>query len=569
LGDSSLTAGLTGRVSTAVAEWRQRRPISAPRLLGRFVTRFYLVTALASIATVLTVITFAQLRSTIAAIVYPYELQYGEAVIYDHAARVLRAEPLYQPLDRAPFTVVAYTPVYYWAAAGMRVIFGSGFGPGRSLSCLAGVGAASLVGYLVAREARSRWAGLFAGLLFLALGLPAVYPRADLFYRDNLATTAWANFSADLTPLAPWMAFYKEDVLGVALALGSIATIFGGTSTRRLVLGGVLAALAILTKQTLVAASIAGLVWLWRRDPRQGALFGGVCLTTVALSCASLEFTTGAFFANTVLANLNPLRLDVLVSNIGLLGRFQGGLLLVAGLYVVRRTPTTPDERNELLVYYWAASALPLLGLAKVGSNHNHWIEFGAATSMMATLGIWSRLDLLREQPTRTLVPVVLFVATVALATIMQSRSAPVLFGGPPQLDPSVTRQYDVLIERVRQQQGAVLASSLDVVALADRSILLEPYVFSVLYTQGQWDPGPLIRRICGRQIQLLVFYNPLEYGTGLYHGYAFWPAPVIEALQETMALEAIQAGRFLYVPKPPAAAPNRPAIAAGRVCAD
>src|SRR5262249_4723817 len=104
----------------------------------------------------------------------PREVMYHEAVVYDHAARILRGEPLYQPIDRPPYTIAPYMPVYYPLAAGLRGAFGPGFGPGRVLSVVAGLVAAGLVGWLTTRLAGDRRAGLFAAALFLALGLPGV-----------------------------------------------------------------------------------------------------------------------------------------------------------------------------------------------------------------------------------------------------------------------------------------------------------------------------------------------------------------------------------------------------------
>src|SRR5215204_4081850 len=61
----------------------------------------------------------------------PRELMYGEASVYDVAARILRGEPLYQSIERPPYTYAAYMPLYYHLAAGFRLVVGPGFGPGR------------------------------------------------------------------------------------------------------------------------------------------------------------------------------------------------------------------------------------------------------------------------------------------------------------------------------------------------------------------------------------------------------------------------------------------------------
>ena len=116
-----------------------------------------------------------------------------------------------QPLDQAPFTVTIYTPLYYWAVAGLRAAAGPGFGPGRILSTVAVIAAAALVGTLTAQRLRRPGPGLFAALLFLGLGVSGIEPF-------------------------PWSALYKEDLLGVALSLGAVTALTagsGGSGDRR------------------------------------------------------------------------------------------------------------------------------------------------------------------------------------------------------------------------------------------------------------------------------------------------------------------------------------------------
>ncbi|HET6320299.1 MAG TPA: hypothetical protein VFG86_27905, partial [Chloroflexota bacterium] len=69
----------------------------------------------------------------------PDETRYGEAILYDHAARLLRGEPLYRPLDGPPYTIATYTPLYYWLVAALRVAFGPGFLSGRLVSLCSGL----------------------------------------------------------------------------------------------------------------------------------------------------------------------------------------------------------------------------------------------------------------------------------------------------------------------------------------------------------------------------------------------------------------------------------------------
>src|SRR5688500_19686551 len=117
----------------------------------RFSARSLLVGAVFALAAALAAISLCW---TAAVLAQPGEVNYGEAVIHDQAARLLKGESLYQPLYTSPFTVTAYTPLYYWIAGGLQLIFGSGFTPGRLVSLLAGLASAALVAGLASRCCR-------------------------------------------------------------------------------------------------------------------------------------------------------------------------------------------------------------------------------------------------------------------------------------------------------------------------------------------------------------------------------------------------------------------------------
>jgi hypothetical protein len=482
--------------------------------------------AVAALGGALAFIAIVQLGWSVAAILSPEELNYGEAIVYSLATRVVHGEPLYQPLDRPPYTVAAYTPLYYWAAAGLQALFGPGFWPGRCVSFIAGLLTASLVARLAAGQAGDRRAGAFAALLFLALGLPWMYL---------------------------WSALYRVDLLGVALSLGAIATLVGGTGPRRLILGGALAGLAVLTKQTLIAAELAGAVWLWRRDRAGAALFAGTGLGIALGTCLVLELTTGAFLTNSVVANMNPFSRDTLAGNLTTLVHFQAGPLAAAILYLSGRKGVGPKAGAELLACYWLASLVPLVGLGKVGSSQNYWIELAAVTAVLATLGTWSRL---RESAgpiyrgaRPPVVPILLL--GVTLAAVMPGLTTAALSGvSEPRPSPGPAGAFDELVARVRSEPREVLAEPLDVVVLADRPILLEPTIFGILQRAGSWDAGPLVRRVCGGEVGLLILGEPLDRGGPGRYRYGHWPEPVFTALRETMVLQSQPAGRFLYVPR-------------------
>jgi hypothetical protein len=440
---------------------------------------------------------------------------------------------LYQPLDQSPFTVAAYTPLYYAVVAGLQGLALPGFSPGRVASFAAGLCAAILVGVLAARRMADRRAGLFAAVLFLGLGFPGDYP---------------------------WFAFYKEDMLGVALSLGAIAVLDTGCDRRRALCAGALAGLAFLTKQTFVAASLAGFAWLLFRNRASAVTFAATVLVVAGGPSVLLAVSSGAFVDNTVRANLNPSRADVLLANLVILERYQALALVIAVLPVLSRKLALRHWLRDPLVVFWLVSLVMLpVGLSKVGSNWNYWIDSAAATAVLATRSVW---QLALPAGVRGFGRVATWTGLVALLGSPMWLPQPAadvgtVLKGMVEPDQRQATEFAHVLERVRMEPRGVLAEPLDIVTLAGREILFEPYIFSILHRQGLWDATPAVRQICTGQIGLLVLDHALEDPPWEYHGFPHWPAPVLDALRASMRLDRMQARLFLYAPAP--AAPNAP----------
>ena len=499
--------------------------------------------AAAALVALLAFFALGRLGGGAAGMLQPAETTFGESILFDHAARIVRGEPLYQPPDRIPYTVAAYTPVYYLLAAALQSAAGRTFLPGRALSFVAGIAAALFVGLLAGRRVRSLWAGVVAALLFLTLGFPGRIP----FY-----------------------ALYKEDVLGVAFALGAIAALAGGDGTRRVVLAAALAALAILTKQTLIAAALAGTIWLFLRDRRKAFLFASVAASIVLATAAGFQVgTRGAFLANAFSANAVPFRWDALLENLDTLRQFQTVPLFLAAFYVFVQWRGDRKPQQDLLVLYWAACLPAIAGFARPGSAHNYWIELAASTAVLAALSVWTRLGRRGTVGDQRGVLVLILVLGVTVAQLVRGfGSAAVPVRSLRQATPKPDPEFFELVGRVHSEPREVLADPPDVVVLAGRRNLLELYFSSIRYASGRLDLNPLVRRICRGEIGLLAIKYKLDSeARGIYQGYPFWPPPVLAALRERMVLQREQAGRFLYVPRADAAGAP-PASSAPGVCA-
>jgi len=469
----------------------------------------------------------AILSAAALAVVQPRAIDYAEPVIYGQASRLLSGQALYQPIDRAPFTVAAYTPLYYWAAAALQAVFGPGFGPGRALSLTCGVATTVLLGWLAGRRVGGLWVSALGGLLFLAFA----FPRPD----------------------TPWLGLYRVDLLGVALSIAAVAALSWSSATRAVIIAGVLAGLALLCKQTFVAALVAGALWRW---PKPG-LFIASALLTFIVPCVALEATTGAFVQNTVSANVNPFYAIVAAGLLTEYLKAQWLPLGLAALYLASGRPWR-DRPARLLVLYWLASSASLIWIGKIGANHNYWIEFAVATAILAARGA--------ARVVNDFQPRLALTGTAGLVLLLGTQ-----LGGPPGLIASARAarsdlralrstppdpEFESLVDRVRAEPGAVIAEPMDVVVLAGRQVLLEPFIYSVLLDTGHWQPDALVARICSGEVGLAVLAYPLEVGARMTDGlHALWPAPVIAAMQASMHLERVEAERYVYSPRPAVAA--------------
>src|SRR3954447_11776994 len=135
----------------------------------------------------------------------------AEAIVYGQAVRLLHGEALYQPLTSPPYTVTAYMPLYYTLAAAWHTVLGPGFLAGRVLTLIATVCLSVTVGVLARRVTGQATSAMLAVGLVLTLGFAG-------------------------PPGPPWLAVYRVDVLGIALAVGAVTALAGGEPTRRRVL---------------------------------------------------------------------------------------------------------------------------------------------------------------------------------------------------------------------------------------------------------------------------------------------------------------------------------------------
>jgi hypothetical protein len=303
-------------------------------------------------------------------VTHPYEVDQFEGHDLFYAQRFARGEALYNPLPGYPYVENPYPPVHAVLLGALVRLFGPVFAPGRLLSLLCTLGMAAVVALWVHR--RSGGLAAVAAVLLL-LGAPSVVITAPLV---------------------------KADPLGGLLGMAGLAVAAGVLGRRRLWLACLLFVLATLTKQTLVAAPAAAIVWLWFRDRRSAMRLGGGWLLAVLAAVVALSLATGGqFLLHTVVyAGTPPLQLHRLLG-------FFGSFFLLPALPLLLATFVLADSSlsRDLVRVYALAEVLLAATSARAGAHFNYFVAPTAAVALGFGCLLGTRL-LRRSGRVRTLV---------------------------------------------------------------------------------------------------------------------------------------------------------------------
>jgi hypothetical protein len=147
-------------------------------------------------------------------------------------------------------------------------------------------------------------------------------------------------------------------------------------------IAGVCAALALFTKQTMVAAPAAIFILLWTRDRKKALWFGAILgAGTAAAALAINGALDGRFLKDTVFANMNPLSGAKILAQLRYFGSVSVGMLVIVAVSLSRMI----RGRCVALCVYLGLAALVFLGTApKIGSDTNYQIE---STLLLAVCG--------------------------------------------------------------------------------------------------------------------------------------------------------------------------------------
>jgi 4-amino-4-deoxy-L-arabinose transferase-like glycosyltransferase len=411
---------------------------------------------------------------------YPYQIDYGEGVVVGQAARLEHGLELYpaSDLDGPGFVGANYPPLYYLAVALAPELPTNVFQEARLLSFAGYLLTALLAGLLAGRLARWRPAGLVAAAAVLAL-----------------------------PPAREWGVFAKPDLPALAASTaGLLAVVLARPG--RAPWAAPLFALALLTKQTAVAAPLAAGLWLLLTPGRrrEALALGGLTAALVLGPLVLLELGPQAVFWHLVVANARGWVWDRF-DDIGLTFlEIYRPLLPVAALVA----PLAWRQRRLApLALYLPLALLTLLAAGLPGSSRNYALEAGVALSIAGAVG----LGWLARQPRRWPALAALGCAALLGAQAVGLWQLPERSYGRRPPTAEATSRFGVMLNFLRTEaDGPVLSENVGLLVQAGLPIeYYDPSLMYKLAIAGAWDQQPLLEQIAARHFAYILTEANLE----------------------------------------------------------
>ncbi|HEU5314945.1 MAG TPA: hypothetical protein VFX49_02470 [Chloroflexota bacterium] len=460
-------------------------------------------------------------------VTFPYQIDYGEAPELNRALLLARGAPIYVDWSHPPYQMANYTPLYPAAVSLAVRLTGPSFLPGRALSFAATLASAVAVALLV-------WA--------LGAPGPGVAAGGLLWLASH--------------PVWDWGAFQRVDALATLLELLGLTCVAVAWARRRRVWGVWLSVplfvAAAYTRQTAVAGAFAAYGYLLFLRPRLAlratALYASLGLGLLALL---MLVTSGQFWRHTVDGNLNRWSVDTLLLYVRPFWQLQRWPVVLG---VIGLLFALLQRRAQLPALYALGAAATALTAGKIGAYVNYLLPAGAAVALGAGLAVASiSRAAARWWPAAALHAAASFALTVgawqlgAAAGVWPGTSlrAPYL----SHVSQAQRRSAGLAHEHVARIPGDVLSEDMSFTVTTGRRLYLQPFEFTQLAEQGDWDQRPLLDDVRSMRFGVVVLRFDLS-GDPSWHGERL-NRPLLDAIREAYVPAAVYGDYFLYVPRP------------------
>lgn len=442
-----------------------------------------------------------------------FTANFGEGHLHWMAVQILDRHAAYPPIDRLPFVVYPYTPLY----AILVHLLGGGdlllTGRYLSVACMAAlVLVLAFTTFCCLRQTSPlRWRLTSAvSFVMLALSMRSVISWTPLMRVDMLAL------------LFSFSGFACFILLGRRQAGQYIAVIFF--------------VLALFTKQTVLpipaACFVAGCLADWRQTVR-------AYLLAVILGIASLAGLTAfygkLFLRHTFSYNVAPFYFERAIEYVAT--HFQSHLVFVlivvaAAWAVLARSSALPVSfpqflRRRLLsnVYdrailigclHFIFATFWMFSIGKAGADINYYLEWDIECAFVTALFVYRLLAVWK--PRLAMSPASLLAYLIVPSSLLAS--FPYFADAFPTAGLRAQREESeinaaIVVDMIRLTTGPVFAEDMELALRAGKPLVVELASVNYMRIEGNWDEQPLVDMLEKREFPLLVVFgvnNPDRY---------------------------------------------------------
>lgn len=429
------------------------------------------------------------------AVAYPYQLDYDEGFNLSAAWQWAQGVNIYLPNTPNHFITAAYPPLYYLLNATILKTFGLSLAGGRWLSFVASLTCAGLTG-LLCYQLLSQFAEKQARTLKQAIAI--------------VAALAWLV----LAPTYIWSTLYKQDMVGLALALAGLYLTASQSKRGWWVLlpATLLLGLAVLTKQNLLTALGAACLYTLLLNWRRGLIWLLLLLGLLFIGWGLLDLYSRGGAYNHIIAT----QADVGWSGTDvmrlLLPIFRDHWLLIAlsAFYLVMVGVDCVQQHRLKLplgVCYLLSCGGELLTLGATGSNYNHALVFFPALLITAGAGFVRLLQLVQTIFTYSWrQPLFAIIMTVLLGLQFGLYVSPQAYSLAGDINAFNATAHQVVNQDIERSSGLILSDDIQLVLANGRPLAYDSLFHSnFAASKGQWDDSQLTSAIANRRFALIL----------------------------------------------------------------
>jgi hypothetical protein len=482
----------------------------------------------------------AFLAAALRAIRYPFQLDYGEGIVWQQAQQ-MRAGDAYGAITGFPAIVFHYPPLYHAITL-----------------VLAGLsGLDMLMAGRIVSVAATFITALFAGLIAYRTVHGEIAPKAA-----SLCGVIAGLVTLSLWPVTSWGPLMRVDMVAMAFGFAGVWLTMQAFARPRLVhLAAACFVAALYAKQTAIAAPAATFLTLLLVRPRTALAGIATSLVLGLAALAALSWATdGGFVRHVFLYNINRFDLSRLGAMVTVVTRHALYLAVAAigvaklrsgrrGLFAIRELRAhLADSQSEacllLLVIYLIFAAAMMLTVAKVGSNINYLLEALCVLAILVGIACKAAAAALVRRDGFDGAHGLLVRVAIPAAIGVQALVLPAPIHG--ELDAEGIGEMRELVAMVHEARRPVISDDMVLVKRAGREVVWEPAIFAELASKGMWDERPFVERV--RRGSFAFFVTNGEHGERLFDS-RYTPA-VAAAMDAAYPVRRRMAGYVIHLPR-------------------